>query len=335
MRIFIYPRDPALNGLERKVGLTAHDAYLRSLERHMARHVCSDPADADFFFVPLNLITFQFANVVADDGSELPDPYDIIGRLPHLDRGRHLLVSTGDFGQRRRSPYEFAGPGRAYPELYTWLDQRFHLLAFESTADLWPGDLGLLPWVHQPLERRWHRRWAQPRDLRFSFAGAVSYPQLPPEHIRGGRLRAIAGAGDDHFVGTSDEARNRYGWGGSDRNILRRSVFAICPAGFGRWTFRLAQAVYYGAIPVVVSDGYVKPHQRYIAWGEFSLTVPEAELETIPERLRSMPETEVASLQRGLLKHRESMVQAGALELLDADLADIAADAGQESRDPV
>jgi hypothetical protein len=323
MRIFIYPRDPAVQELERQVGLATHSLYLEALMRNMARHACLDPAEADFYFIPLNLICFQFANVVRPDAA-LPDPYELIGRLPHLERGRHLLLSTGDFGQRHRSPYEFAGPGRAYPELYGWLDDRFHLLAFESTADLAPGDLGILPWVQQPRERPWNRRWSRPRDLLYSFAGAISYPQLPPEHIRGGRLRAIAGTGEDHFVGTADECRARYGWGGSDRNILRRSVFALCPAGFGRWTFRLAQAVYYGAIPVVVSDGYVKPHPRHLDWDRFSLTVPESELEGIPERLRSMPAPEVASLQRGVLEHREDMVQAGAMAVLDADLADLA-----------
>jgi hypothetical protein len=325
MRIFSYPRDPMLPELERRVALTAHEAYLAGLTRQMARHACSDPVEADFFFVPLNLITFQFANVVAQAGTPLPDPYEIIGRLPHLDRGRHLIVSTGDFGQRRRSPYEFAGPGRAYPELYPWLDERFHLLAFESTPDLWAGDLGLLPWVQQPREPRWQRRWSRPRDLRFSFAGAIAYPQLPPQHIRGGRLRSIAGAGDDHFIGTAAEARERFGWGGTDRNILRRSIFAICPGGFGRWTFRLAQAVYYGAIPVVVSDSYVKPHGNRLAWERFSLTVPEDELETIPDRLRGMGEGEIKSLQQGLAEHRESMLEAGALALLDGDLADLAA----------
>ena len=323
MRIFSYPRDPSLPDLERRIGLTAHDAYLKSVTRNMARHACSDPAEADLFFVPLNLITFQFAPVVDGSDADLPDPYEIIGRLPHLDKGRHLLLSTGDFGQRSRSPYEFAGPGRAYPELYSWLDERFHLLAFESTTDLWAEDFGLLPWVQQPREPRWRRRWTRPRDLLYSFAGAMSYPQLPPEHIRGGRLRTIAGAGEDHFVGSADDARERYGWGGSDRNILRRSVFAICPGGFGRWTFRLAQAVYYGAIPVVVSDGYVKPYGHHIAWDEFSLTVPEAELKTIPERLRSMPDSQVQSLQQALGEHRQSMLEAGALSLLDADLADL------------
>jgi hypothetical protein len=324
MRIFMYPRDPRVRELERQVGLVAHDAYLASVSHSLARYGCTDPAAADFFFAPLNLISFQFAQLAPRRAVTQPDPYQVIAGLAHLDRGRHLLLSTGDFGQRRRSPYEFAGPGRAYPELYTWLDERFNLLAFESTADLWRGDVGLLPWVQQPQERWGRRRWSRPRDLLFSFAGTMAYPQLPPEHVRGGRLTSIAGVGADHFVGTADDALKLYGWAGTDRNILRRSVFAICPAGFGRWTFRLAQAVYYGAIPVIVSDGYLKPHRRQIDWERFSLTVSEAELETIPERLRGMPTAEVALLQRGVSDHREQMVEHGALALLHADLEQIA-----------
>ena len=325
MRIFVYPRDPAVEALEGQVDLAAHRGYLRSLSRSLAAYACEDPAEADFFFVPLNLISFQFANVVAKPAAALPDPYDVIGRLAHLDRGRHLLLSTGDFGQRRRSPYEFAGPGRAYPQLYPWLDERFQLLAFESTADLWPGDIALLPWVQRPREEWWRRRWSRARDLRFSFAGALAYPQLPSDHIRGGRLASIAGAGDDHFVGSAEEARQRFGWAGSDRNILRRSVFAICPAGFGRWTFRLAQAVYYGAIPVVVSDGYVKPHADQLDWDRFSLTIPEAELESIPDRLRGLSPSVIEELQRGVDEHRQQMVERGALALALAELSRLAA----------
>ncbi len=314
--------------LERRVGLVAHDGYLRAVYRFLARYATNDPDAADFFFAPLNLITFQFANISTPPGVALPDPYESIGALAHLHRGRHLLLSTGDFGQRARSPYEFAGPGRAYPEPYPWLDARFHLLAFESTAALWPGDVALLPWVQRPLERWWRRRWSGPRDLLYSFAGAMAYPQLPPDHIRGGRLELIAGVGDDHFVGSAHDAIARFGWAGTDRNILRRSVFALCPAGFGRWTFRLAQAVYYGAIPVVVGDGYLKPHSRRLDWERFSLTVPEAALETIPELLATIEPAQIEQMQRAGEAHRAQMVAGGALELLAAELVELAARAG-------
>jgi Exostosin family len=324
VRIFIYPADPAVRALERGVGLRAHEAYLRGVWRSFAPFACSDPAEADFFFPPLNLITFQFAGVAMPDVAP-PDPYELLERLPYLDRGRHLLLATGDFGQRDRSPYDLGGqPGRAYPQLYSWLDRRFQLLAFESTASLAAGDVAMLPYVQAPRESWWRRRWPGPRDLLYSFAGSLVHPQLPPDHIRGGPMLAIAGAGEDHFVGSVAEASDRYGWAGTDRNILRRSVFALCPAGFGRWTFRLAQAVYYGAIPVVVSDGYIKPHARALDWNRFSLSVPEAQLASIPELLRAMPSSEVEALALGVREHREQMVERGALALLHAELEELA-----------
>ena len=42
--------------------------------------------------------------------------------------------------------------------------------------------------------------------------------------------------------------------------ILARSVFALCPRGYGPTSFRIAEALQYGAIPVAISDILILPH---------------------------------------------------------------------------
>jgi hypothetical protein len=42
--------------------------------------------------------------------------------------------------------------------------------------------------------------------------------------------------------------------------ILARSKYVLCPRGYGKNSFRIAEALQYGAIPVYISDEFVKPY---------------------------------------------------------------------------
>lgn len=43
-------------------------------------------------------------------------------------------------------------------------------------------------------------------------------------------------------------------------NILSRSTFVLCPRGYGPTSFRIMEAMQYGAIPVYISDKFIEPH---------------------------------------------------------------------------
>lgn len=257
--------------------------------------------------VPTNAVLWQFTNVYRlQHRLRTPDLGRWLTQLPGLQDRPQVLLATGDFGQRCRSPWESTHRGRAYPRLYEWLDERFVLAAFESTSDLAPKDIGLLPYVLDDEVQEPVRR-----DLLYSFAGALSYPQLPAAHVRGQRLLKLAGTGRDWFVGTAAEAAAKHGAGGTDIAMLMRSTFTLCPAGFGRWTFRLGQALRYGSIPVLLADGYALPHEDAVDWSSCALVVPEDELGSVPQRLRALPTAEVAHLQDGLRRHRHLFSEAG------------------------
>lgn len=42
--------------------------------------------------------------------------------------------------------------------------------------------------------------------------------------------------------------------------IMSQSLFALCPRGFGKNSFRIMEALQYGAIPVYYSDEFIIPH---------------------------------------------------------------------------
>lgn len=46
-------------------------------------------------------------------------------------------------------------------------------------------------------------------------------------------------------------------------NIIGKSVFTLCPRGYGQTSFRIQEALQYGSIPVYISDDFIFPHNIY------------------------------------------------------------------------
>jgi FkbM family methyltransferase len=103
-----------------------------------------------------------------------------------------------------------------------------------------PGD------YHLPLICEPHKEPpAQHRDIFASFVGRRTHP------IRNEILRL-----------------NHPCWQVTDKvqpmskycNTISRSIFTLCPRGYGPTSFRIAEAMQYGSIPVYVSDVFIEPH---------------------------------------------------------------------------
>lgn len=85
------------------------------------------------------------------------------------------------------------------------------------------------------------------RDIFASFVGGDTHP------IRKELVKQFAGHNDCH-VSFKKLPLKEY------CNLMARSVFALCPRGYGKSSFRIAEAIQYGAIPVYVSDEFVLPY---------------------------------------------------------------------------
>ena len=325
MKIFIYDEDESVKVLHSKVPLLPNPVYLRGLKREFAKFATQDPANADYFFVPLSLISLQFAEKEPAYQQECRRVKDYLLNLPHLGRAPHLLYASGDFGQRKKSVYESHSPNRAYPHIYDWLDDRFSLIAFESTADLWPQDFAFLPYSliesskkFDLMRRIASKEFYRPhRDLLYSFSGTLLYSELGENHIRGGKLLLIKGKSRDTFVATPKRALLSYGpLRGSDIGIIKRSVFTLCPAGYGRWSFRWMQALRFGSIPVIFSDGYVKPFAQFVNWKRYCFHLPESDVANIDDILRSVPEEQISQMKSSIEAGRNLWMPEGTHDLL-------------------
>src|SRR6202008_449314 len=75
----------------------------------------------------------------------------------------------------------------------------------------------------------------------------------------------------DSYIGKVDAAN-----AGTDPGfgrLLANSNFAFVPRGDALFSYRLAEVMSFGCIPVILSDGWVLPFDRILAWQDLALRV--------------------------------------------------------------
>jgi hypothetical protein len=97
--------------------------------------------------------------------------------------------------------------------------------------------------------------------------------------------------------------------------ILAESVFALCPRGFGQTSFRICEALQYGAIPVYISDEFIIPHNHN--FNDYGVLIDARDISRIPEILSRIPESGIRSKQEAGRKiYNEKFSFQGCKELI-------------------
>lgn len=73
---------------------------------------------------------------------------------------------------------------------------------------------------------------------------------------------------------------------GSFCNILARSIFTLCPRGYGPTSFRIKEAMQYGSIPVYISDYFIEPHG--IDFNTYGVKVSTDQVKDLPRILNGI-----------------------------------------------
>lgn len=287
--------------------------YFTDIIEKLAGYATDDPDEADFFFVPLFIASWQYENTDPEEFGLITDT------CRFLERGRHILVATGDFGQRYQSKHDMQShPIRAYRDKYRWLDDRIILVALESTDELHPQDVSFFPYMVESLQPD----PGTPRSLLCSFKGTLSYPELPDQHVRGAQLAKHApllNAAGLNIYSPEDGT----GLGGlSTRELAQRSTFTLCPAGYGQWSFRLIEALMAGSIPVLLSDHYRLPFGEFIQWDKYVLRFPESKLRQLAGLLESVDRKAIDEYQRNISADAALFHRDHCLELIGRSLQD-------------
>ena len=86
-------------------------------------------------------------------------------------------------------------------------------------------------------------------------------------------------------------------------DLMRRSKFVLCPRGWGASSIRIFETMACGRVPVIISDNWFKGWRRpeRCNWSDFSVSVPEHSVSSIPQRLRAI---EPLAAQMGMSARR-------------------------------
>ena len=76
-------------------------------------------------------------------------------------------------------------------------------------------------------------------------------------------------------------------------NTMSRSIFSLCPRGYGATSFRICEALQHGSIPVYISDRPWVPFNDIIDFNDYGVIVNEKEIDHIDNILKSISKQEI------------------------------------------
>lgn len=76
-------------------------------------------------------------------------------------------------------------------------------------------------------------------------------------------------------------------------NTMSRSVFSLCPRGYGATSFRICEALQHGSIPVYISDKPWIPFNNMIDFNDYGVFIDAKDINHINDILNNIPKEEI------------------------------------------
>ncbi len=80
--------------------------------------------------------------------------------------------------------------------------------------------------------------------------------------------------------------------------IMSKSLFSLCPRGYGKTSFRICEALSMGSIPVYIYDDPWIPFYDLVPFETYGVLIHESELKNLKKILLSYSEEELINLQK-------------------------------------
>lgn len=94
--------------------------------------------------------------------------------------------------------------------------------------------------------------------------------------------------------------------------ILSRSIFTLCPRGYGPTSFRIKESIQYGSIPVYISDNFIEPYG--IPFEKYGVLVKPEDIWNLPAILEQV---DINERQLAIRDHQHLFTYEGALNFYD------------------
>jgi hypothetical protein len=161
-------------------------------------------------------------------------------------------------------------------------------------------DISMMPptgWAVKEWREQSFCGWAGMNGLKRQNKYLLTFKGRLTSAIRHVAMRLHNGK-DIIFVHSKWDYKNKYDYD----DMMLHSEFALIIRGNGLYSYRLAEAVAAGAIPVIVSDHYILPFSNFLNWKDFSVLIPEHEMLDIPNILKSISPEQRKILRCNLFK---------------------------------
>ncbi|MEM9022402.1 MAG: exostosin family protein [Bacteroidota bacterium] len=82
--------------------------------------------------------------------------------------------------------------------------------------------------------------------------------------------------------------------------LANRSVFSLCPRGYGKTSYRLYEVLQLGSIPVYVYDQPWLPYEKLVDWKQLAVLVPTTKVKDLDRILRSYRPDRIEAMRQRL-----------------------------------
>lgn len=147
-----------------------------------------------------------------------------------------------------------------------------------------------LPLIAQPYPKQ----LPQEKKYLANFIGRITHP------IRQKMIDAVMNK-QGYYVSTANHSVDHY------TRVMAQSTFTLAPAGYGRNSFRCAECILQGSIPVYScwNDEFVIPHK--VPFDYYGVLIKERDIPNIDAILKAIPESEIKRKQSVLQEVYETL----------------------------
>ena len=135
------------------------------------------------------------------------------------------------------------------------------------------------------------------RDIFCSFVGSITHPIRAMLYSSYNNNPKYYFSAKNHSPSVSQDDLNNF------LNITSRSIFSLCPRGYGKSSFRLYEVMQLGSIPVFIYDDKWVPFEDEIDWNDFSVLLHVSDLPRLDEILSSFSDEKINQMQNNVYKY--------------------------------